>query len=91
MADPNKDSAGARPGDADRSVHNHIESLVAEEHRLYAQDGLSETDRRRLHAVQVELDQYWDLLRQRRARREFGENPGEAHVRPAKTVENYEG
>jgi hypothetical protein len=39
----------------------------------------------------VELDQYWDLLRQRRARREFGENPGEAHVRPAKTVENYEG
>jgi hypothetical protein len=86
-----KDSAGSKRGDADRSVHKHIESLVAEEHRLYGQDGLSEIDRKRLHAVQVELDQYWDLLRQRRARREFGENPGEAHVRPAKTVENYEG
>jgi hypothetical protein len=90
MADTKKDAAGAR-GDADRSVREHIESLVTEEHRLYGQDGLSEADRGRLHAVQVELDQYWDLLRQRRARREFGDNPGGAHVRPAKTVENYEG
>jgi hypothetical protein len=77
--------------DADLSVHKHIETLVAEEHRLYGRDSLTETDRQRLQAVQVELDQYWDLLRQRRARREFGEDPGGAHVRPAKTVENYEG
>jgi hypothetical protein len=43
-----------------------------------------------LAEVKVELDQYWDLLRQRRALQEFGEDPDKAKVRPAKIVENYE-
>jgi hypothetical protein len=43
-----------------------------------------------LKKIQVELDQCWDLLRQRRAKREFGEDPNEAHVRPASVVEKYE-
>ena len=46
-------------------------------------------DHERLQEVQVALDRYWDLLRQRRARREFGRDPDEAHVRPTKTVEGY--
>ena len=76
--------------DTDRPVREHIEHLVAEEHRLYGKEDLSEADRQRLLEVKVELDQCWDLLRQRRALREFGEDPDQAHVRPAKTVENYE-
>ena len=48
-----------------------------------------EADRERLEAVQVELDRCWDLLRQRRAREEFGEDPDEAQVRDADTVERY--
>ena len=43
-----------------------------------------------LNDIQVELDQCWDLLRQRRAFREFGEDPEQARVRPADVVENYE-
>jgi hypothetical protein len=46
--------------------------------------------RKRLAAIEVELDQCWDLLRQRRAKREFGDNPDEASVRPPDIVENYE-
>jgi len=76
--------------DTDRSVRKHIEELVGEEHRLYEQKSLSEADRQRLQVVKVELDQCWDLLRQRRALREFGDNPDQAHVRPPRTVENYE-
>lgn len=75
----------------DRPIRNHIEHLVAEEHRLYEQKSLSDAERGRLQAIKVELDQYWDLLRRRRALREFGEDPGQAHVRPAGTVEGYEG
>jgi len=76
--------------DPDRSVREHIEHLVSEEHRLYGQGNLSEAERLRLEDVKVELDQCWDLLRQRRALREFGDNPKDARVRPAGTVENYE-
>ncbi len=47
-------------------------------------------DRRRLTELKVELDQYWDLLRQRRALREFGNDPDKAEVHAAKIVENYE-
>jgi hypothetical protein len=46
-------------------------------------------DKDRLRAVEVELDQCWDLLRQRRALREAGADPGEAQVRDAETVERY--
>jgi hypothetical protein len=76
--------------DTDRSVRGHIEQLVGEEHRLYGQSSLTEAERLRLQEVKVELDQCWDLLRQRRALREFGEDPDQAHVRPKGTVENYE-
>ena len=75
---------------SDRSVSNRIEQLVQEEHGLYGQQVLSDTDRERLKAVQVELDQCWDLLRQRRALREFGEDPDQARVRPPRIVETYE-
>lgn len=74
----------------DQPVRSHIEKLVKEEHRLYGQGALTEPDQKRLKAIQVELDQCWDLLRQRRALREFGEDPGKARVRPPGTVESYE-
>ena len=76
----------------DQSVLNHIQKLVTEEHRLYAlgTGGASPgTDREQLAKIQVELDQCWDLLRQRRARREFGEDPAEAAERPPSEVEGY--
>ena len=74
----------------DSSVLGHINQLVKEEETLYAKNDLTEDDRGRLAELKVELDQCWDLLRQRRALREFGENPDLAKVRPAKIVENYE-
>lgn len=77
----------------DRDVLNRIHELVAEEHRLYEHSkaglGLSEDDQKRLHAVEVALDQCWDLLRQRRARREFGSDPEEATARDESTVKGY--
>ena len=75
----------------DQPVLGHIERLAAEEHKLYNQATLGEEDRARLAKIKVELDQCWDLLRQRRARREFGQDPKAAHVRPPDVVENYEG
>jgi len=77
-------------GREDRSVLDHINELVKEEEGLYGKKALTEDDRGRLQELKVALDQCWDLLRQRRARREFGENPDLAKVRPAKIVENYE-
>jgi hypothetical protein len=74
----------------DESVLGHIDQLVKEEEQLYAKDGLSVDDQKRLNDLKVQLDQCWDLLRQRRALREFGEDPDKAKVRPAKIVENYE-
>jgi hypothetical protein len=77
---------------SDRTVLKHIEELVAEEKVLYAKKGgVSDDEKAKLNKINVELDQCWDLLRQRRALREFGRNPDDAEVRPAKTVENYTG
>jgi Protein of unknown function (DUF2630) len=76
--------------DTDRPVVKHIERLVREEHKPYGQGKLSDADQQRLRTLEVELDQCWDLLRQRRARREFGGDPDEARVRPPEIVENYE-
>ncbi|MDQ0795343.1 hypothetical protein QFZ58_003831 [Streptomyces sp. B1I3] len=53
-------------------------------------DGLSPEERARLREVEVRLDQCWDLLRQRRALSEYGEDPSAARVRPADEVEGYE-
>jgi hypothetical protein len=71
-------------------VLSHIDELVKEEERLYGKNGLTGDDRGRLAELKVKLDQCWDLLRQRRALREFGNDPDKAKVRPAKIVENYE-
>jgi len=76
--------------DKDQSVLQHIDSLVKEEERLYGRGDLTPRDRERLQELKVQLDRYWDLLRQRRALREFGEDPDKAKVRPPKIVENYE-
>jgi hypothetical protein len=79
---------------ADRSeeqpVLNHIQELVDEEHKLYNKEALTEEDRKRLDKLEVQLDQCWDLLRQRRALRDAGDDPDKAHVRPAEVVEKYE-
>jgi hypothetical protein len=78
---------------ADEGIHSRIEELVAEEHELYergAEGGLSETDQRRLESIKVGLDQCWDLLRQRRALREAGRDPGAGRVRDPDVVERYE-
>ena len=75
----------------DKSVLNHIERLVTEEKELYAKSEMSDAQRTRLTTINVELDQCWDLLRQRRALREFGRDPSEAHERDADTVKKYLG
>lgn len=72
-------------------ITRHIDELVAEEHRLtldHVGKGLSADERQKLDQIEVQLDQCWDLLRRRRAAREFGGEP-EAEVRPATTVEGY--
>jgi hypothetical protein len=76
----------------DRQVLGRIGALVEEEHALERQatgDGLDEAQQARLHEVEVALDQCWDLLRQRRARRNAGQDPDAAAVRPEGTVEGY--
>jgi hypothetical protein len=66
-----------------------IKELVAEEHAL-AGDGEGPAERAQRRAqIEAQLDQCWDLLRQRQARREFGEDAGGAHARPITQVEDY--
>ncbi|MEY9964087.1 hypothetical protein ABIA33_002121 [Streptacidiphilus sp. MAP12-16] len=72
----------------DEEIRTHIRSLIDEEHAL--RGASTETDPARLAAVESELDQCWDLLRQRQARREYGENPDDAEARPVRTVETYQ-
>jgi hypothetical protein len=74
----------------DRSVLTHIEKLMEEERTLLEATGLETKQEQRLHEVSVELDQYWDLLRQRRALRDAGDDPDKAELRPPGIVENYE-
>jgi hypothetical protein len=76
----------------DREILQRINALVAEEHGLtnaHREGPLSEADKQRMQDLEVTLDQCWDLLRQRRARRHAGQDPGEAEVRPPSVVENY--
>lgn len=78
---------------ADDDIQRTIEELVAEEHRLLEsgeEQPLSADDHARLLEVQVQLDRFWDLLRQRRAERAAGRDPGEASLRDAGTVEGYQ-
>lgn len=74
----------------DNEVLGTIEELIAEEQRLYHKGDLTEDEKLRLDALQVQLDQYWDLLRQRRALRDAGKNPDDAELRGPDVVENYE-
>jgi len=73
----------------DERVLERIKKLVDEEHALYAAQERDDQAHARLEALRVELDQCWDLLRQRRALREFGGDPDRAKVRPANVVEDY--
>jgi len=75
---------------SDQAILNHIKELVDEEDKLYNAQELDDKERTRLRDLQVQLDQCWDLLRQRRALREFGDDPDKAKVRDPKTVEDYE-
>jgi hypothetical protein len=75
----------------DKAVLGAIEHLTKEEHALYEKGDLTEAERARLRQINVELDEAWDFLRQRRAKREFGQNPDEADLRPPGVVERYEG
>ncbi|HYN10067.1 MAG TPA: DUF2630 family protein [Vicinamibacterales bacterium] len=74
----------------DESVLRKITRLVEEEQALYAREPMNDQARARVAELTVELDQCWDLLRQRRALREFGQDPDQAKVRPASVVEKYE-
>ena len=74
----------------DIKVLHHIQKLIAAEESLYSKNDLSEKDKQRLRHMEIELDQCWDLLRQRRALRDVGENPDDAALRPPNIVENYE-
>jgi hypothetical protein len=78
----------------DLELVERINALVEEEHRLReshesGSGAITDDERVRLEALEVQLDQCWDLLRQRRARREFGEDPSGAAVRDPGTVEHY--
>jgi hypothetical protein len=75
----------------DKTILDHVSELVNEEHRLRQVSSTPGASADRLRHIEEELDQCWDLLRQRRARREFGEDPDAAQVRDVGTVEGYEG
>lgn len=76
----------------DHELVHRINELANEEHRLeqaHVGTTLSDDELKRLRAVEVALDQCWDLLRQRRARRDAGMDPNDAALRPIATVEGY--
>ena len=80
---------------SDNNPLAHIRDLVEEERelraRLQRKEISADEEHARLQALEVELDQCWDLLRQRRALRETGGDPREAHLRPPDEVEGYLG
>jgi len=76
----------------DAGVLGRINELAREEHDLFEREShgkVTDADRARLRRLQVMLDQCWDLLRQRRARRAVGLDPGDAQIRDEETVEGY--
>jgi Protein of unknown function (DUF2630) len=77
----------------DLDIMDRIGTLAEEEHRLersHASEPLDDDELRRLRSIEAALDQCWDLLRQRRARRDAGQDPKEAAVRPESVVEGYQ-
>jgi len=78
----------------DRAVFDRINQLAGEEHEIWNKESRKEAtdaDRERLRRIELTLDQCWDLLHQRQARRAAGLNPNDAKVRDEKTVEGYVG
>jgi chromosome condensin MukBEF complex kleisin-like MukF subunit len=81
-------------GDSDeRQILGRISAMIDDERTLREARAAGtldpETEHERLTQLETELDQCWDLLRQRRAKRESGQDPAEAHVRPGQQVEDY--
>ena len=79
--------------DPDQAFEDRIDQLIEREHELrgHAEGrGLSDHEQVELHSLEVRLDQLWDLLRRRRARREAGQDPEDARMRSEDTVEHYE-
>jgi len=77
----------------DEEIVAEIGRLAQEEHRLeeaHTGEGLSAGESEKLRGIEVALDQCWDLLRQRRARRNAGQDPDGAAARPAPVVEKYQ-
>jgi uncharacterized protein DUF2630 len=72
----------------DEEILDRIHRLVEDEQELRRTGGPVDSDRRQM--LEETLDQCWDLLRQRRAKREFGEDPDDAEVRDVRTVEGYQ-
>jgi hypothetical protein len=78
----------------DQQVIERINEIAHEEHQLWEREGrgeITEAERERLRELAVTLDQCWDLLHQRRARRAAGQDPDDTGVRDARTVEGYTG
>ena len=78
----------------DQTVLNQIDKLAREEHDLFQLELAGQATaahQDRLKELQVMLDQCWDLLRQRRAKEEYGDDPDEASPRDEKTIKNYIG
>lgn len=73
----------------ENDILSRIHSLVDEEHKLRDSSEHTDETRARMSKLEADLDQCWDLLRQRRAKRQYDEDPDEAEVRPEKTVESY--
>jgi hypothetical protein len=76
----------------DKQIVDRINELAAEEQRLeeaHVGEGLTDEERTRMHEVEVTLDRLWDTLRQRRAKRNAGQDPDQAHERTTDTVEGY--
>jgi Protein of unknown function (DUF2630) len=73
----------------EKDILSRIHELVDEEHKLRESSEHTDEQRDRMSKLEADLDQCWDLLRQRRAKRQYDEDPEDAEVRPEATVENY--
>ncbi len=81
--------SGSIGGMDEKDILSRIHALVDEEHSLREGAEHTEDQRARMQELEVQLDQCWDLLRQRRAKSESGENPNDAEARPVSEVEGY--
>jgi hypothetical protein len=73
----------------EKDILNRIHALVDEEHKLREGGQHDDEQRARIGEIEAHLDQCWDLLRQRRAKQQYGRDPEEAHARPEPQVESY--